>query len=164
MQHQQRPARGIAEGTSAPELNLSHLTVEGLYEIVVKQHQEDAGKSYFWQHGISRDFTVEGIGGRLDGPAMAYTPQLWNEFKKEFHIFLCTKNRKYTSLRKRLSKSGTNTQLAIVSSISAAVGGSFGVVAGSLIPVCAICLIAVLKMGKEAFCEAKELNVKVGPE
>jgi hypothetical protein len=118
-------------------------------------------------HGINPDVTVEEIGSQIDAPpgvAFARSPEYWNSLKTEFHILLCTKNRKYASVRKSLSKSGDKTQLTIVSAISAAVGGSFGVVAGSLVPLCAICLIAVLKMGKEAFCQARKLDVKVSPE
>ena len=84
-------------------------------------------------------------------------------FKNEFRILLCTKDKKYASVRKSLSQAGDKTQLTIVSAISAAVGASVGAVEGSLIPLCAICLIAVLKMGKEAFCRAEILDVKVRP-
>jgi hypothetical protein len=38
--------------------------------------------------------------------------------------------------------------------MAASVGASLGVVAGTLVPVFAFCLIAVLKMGKEAFCQS----------
>jgi hypothetical protein len=88
----------------------------------------------------------------------------WDAFKKEFHVLLCTKHRKYGKLRNNLAKSNDKAQLAVVSGISAAIAGSLGVVAGELVPICAICLIAVLKLGKEAFCQAKTLDVRVGPE
>jgi hypothetical protein len=51
-----------------------------------------------------------------------------------------------------------------VSEISAAVGGWLGVLAASLVLLCTIYLIAVLKMRKEAFCQAGKLDVRVGPK
>jgi hypothetical protein len=54
--------------------------------------------------------------------------------------------------------------MVIVSTIAADVAVNLGVVAGALVPFCAICLIAVLKLGTEAFCQAEQLDVSVGPE
>ncbi len=77
---------------------------------------------------------------------------------------LLSNDLKYASVKRQLSQSGGATQLAIVSTISAAIAASFGTVVGSLVPLCAICLIALLKMGKEAFRQAEYLDVKVRPE
>ncbi|SAL04042.1 hypothetical protein AWB81_06570 [Caballeronia arationis] len=86
----------------------------------------------------------------------------WDQLKSEFRLLLCTKDKKYQALRRDLAKTSSKSQLAVVSAISAAVGASIGVVAGALVPVCAICLIAVLKLGQEAFCQVKSLDVKIG--
>jgi hypothetical protein len=53
--------------------------------------------------------------------------------------------------------------MTIVSTIAAAIAGSVGITAGALVPICAICLIAVLKVGKETFCGMKDLDIKIPP-
>jgi hypothetical protein len=40
----------------------------------------------------------------------------WGRFKKELRIFLCTKDKKYVSIRNNLSEAANKTQLAVVSS------------------------------------------------
>jgi hypothetical protein len=83
----------------------------------------------------------------------------WSLFKKEFHAFLCTKDKKYAALRKQLFTSASRSQVAITSTISAAISQHVGLEAGILVPFCALCLIAVLKIGREAFCSGKYLDI-----
>ena len=79
-------------------------------------------------------------------------PNYWERVKEEIHILLCTNDQKYASLRHQLSSKGSRTQTAIVSTISAAVGAKAGFVAGAVVPLAALCLLAVLQLGKEAYC------------
>jgi hypothetical protein len=113
--------------------------------------------------GLDPELTIEQIGERYGPLDVTRGAAAWPLLKNEFRILMCTNDKKYASIRKEFSKAGSKTQLAIVSSIAAAVGASLGVVLGSLVPFCAICFIAVLKMGKEAFCHSYSLDVKVGP-
>jgi hypothetical protein len=148
------------DGVESNEL-LSGLTVEGLYDIAEQASREKPRLL------IRPEDKVESI-LRQTEPAIAGFVDMgepfWFEFKREFRILLCTKDKKYASVRKTLSSSSDKSQLAIVSTIAAAIASSWGIVAASLVPFCAICLIAALKMGKEAFCKAETLDVTVGSE
>jgi hypothetical protein len=153
---------GDAEG-----LATSGLTVEELYRIAAEN------ANYGFAHRgfvlkISPEFTIEEVGKQINRGEFGFQyfndPMYWVAFKKEFHILLCSKDKKYQKLRSNLAKSNEKGLLAVVWEISDAIAGSLGVVAGELVPICAICLIAVLKLGKETFCHAKTLDVRVGPE
>jgi len=62
------------------ELDLSGLTVDGLYEIA-----EEAGTNPAW--GIHPKDTAEKAGATLLGTSF------WEAFKREFHVLLCTKDK-----------------------------------------------------------------------
>lgn len=84
-------------------------------------------------------------------------PNYWELVKREFHVFLCTRNKKYAKLRSQLTKASHPTQTAVVATIAAAVAASLGVVAGAIVPLVALCLLALLRVGKEAFCAGQML-------
>ena len=112
--------------------------------------------------------TIEWLGNRLlpetiDGRGTAYAswPKYWVQLKNEFRILICTSDRKYYSLRKQLSAAGQKSHATIVSSIAAVMASQFGVVAGVLVPFCALLLLAMLKLGKEAFCVSAHLDFGV---
>jgi hypothetical protein len=92
-------------------------------------------------------------------PKPVWSVTYWAAFKTEFLIFLCTKNRKYQGLRRQVATYGRGSQVAAVGAISAAIGANTGVAAGVLTPIVIICLIAVLKLGKEAFCKAANIDL-----
>jgi len=133
----------------ATGMDLSGLSVQGLYDIVVAAHPP----SPIWD-AIPTHKTIDEVGEEISekfSPAYEIGPsplEYWERFKGESHLLLCTNNQKYAPLRKELSQYGGKTQLTIVSTIAASVAASVGVVAGAMVPLCAICLIAVLKMGK----------------
>jgi len=77
---------------------------------------------------------------------------LWKEFKDEFHLFLCTNDRKYSKLRKDLQSKGSKTTTVVVSLISASLAQHFGTSAGLIVPFCALCLYTVFKVGVNAYC------------
>jgi hypothetical protein len=97
------------------------------------------------------------------GAAFAIPPRYWERLKEEFRLFVCTKDKKYASLRKSLRTKAQRSQTVIVSTISAAMAHSVGVAAGILIPFCALCLLALARVGKEAFCTGIEREVRLGP-
>ncbi|MGB8657540.1 MAG: hypothetical protein WCE90_07110 [Candidatus Zixiibacteriota bacterium] len=102
--------------------------------------------------------TIDSLGWKLlpyaiDGDVCyRRPPEYWEQLKREFQLFVCAKDKKYAALRKKLAKSAKKSQTVIVSSIAAAMAAQFGVVAGVLVPFCAMCLIVLLRIGKEAFC------------
>jgi hypothetical protein len=85
----------------------------------------------------------------------------WHHVRSEFFILLCTKDTRYAALRRQLASKGKHTETAVVTTISAAVGSSIGLVAGALVPLVALCLLAVVKVGKEAYC-VKFKRIKIG--
>jgi hypothetical protein len=155
------------DNSDAALLTLQELSVEELLQIASRQSStsgwEPEQPFQLW-YGIDIHKSVEEIGAQMDDPpgvSFYSAPQYWDQFKKEFRLFLCAKDRKYSALRKELSQVGGRSQLVIVSTIAAGIAKSFGVAAGSLVPACAICLIAVIRMGKEAFCMAHRLDVPI---
>jgi hypothetical protein len=108
---------------------------------------------------------IDGIGNSalpvaIDGPVFyAVWPAYWQKLKDEFRLLLCTKDKKYSTVRKELGSAAKKSQTTIVSLVAATMATQFGVVAGVLVPFCALCLIAVSRLGKEAFCAAKELKI-----
>lgn len=77
----------------------------------------------------------------------------WPKVKEEFHVFLCSDEKKYDDLRKKLKSSASATSAPILSSIAAAIGSKLGFEAGAIVGFIAICLYALLKVGKEVYCE-----------
>ena len=60
-------------------------------------------------------------GGLGDGSMQPETAQeWWNRLKQEFRILLCTKDKKYAGLRRRFSATVNKSQVALTSTISAA--------------------------------------------
>jgi hypothetical protein len=90
-------------------------------------------------------------------------PKTWEALKEEFRILVCTKDKKYSSLRKKLGTTGAKSQTMIVSMIAAAMAPPLGVaVSAVLVPFCALVLLGLLKVGKEAYCRTTDLNIPVG--
>jgi hypothetical protein len=99
----------------------------------------------------------------IDGSSILYAswPEYWSRLKAEFRLLICTADPKYKKLRQQLSVAQKKSQTAIVSTIAAAMASEFGVVAGVLVPFCALCLIAAIRLGKEAFCTTARLETHV---
>jgi hypothetical protein len=131
------------------------LSEEELRDIVLRSHRRGLN----WSRADW--LTIDDVGLILDGgpePFVDYArpPSAkgnWRAVQDEFLIFLCSKEKKYASLKNKIKTAANKSQLAIVSMIAAAIGTNIGVAAGVLVPLCALCLIAVLKVGKESFCK-----------
>jgi hypothetical protein len=112
-------------------------------------------------HDMQPDAPIDELGTQLlpraiDGDAMyAFWPDYWEKLKHEFKVLVCTADKRYADLRKKLATSADKTQTAIVSAIAAAIAAQFGVVAGLLVPFVALCLIVLARTGKEAFCSTQ---------
>lgn len=117
--------------------------------------------------GYGRDASIDQVGNKLlpkaiDGDvSYGLWPRHWVQLKTEFRSFLCTKDKKYTTLRKQLATSKDKSQTAIVSMISAAMAVHFGVATGVLVPFCAMCLVVLVRVGTEAFCSSSEWNMRL---
>jgi hypothetical protein len=72
---------------------------------------------------------------RADPDAIYATPpEYWRQLKQEFRLFLCTKDKKYATLRRELGEKGKRSQTFVISALSAAMAHSLGVAAGVLTP------------------------------
>ena len=76
----------------------------------------------------------------------------WDLLKREFCLFLCKRDRKYSALHKSLDTAGNKSSTVVLTLISAAMSPHIGISAGVLVPFCAVCLYALAKLGKEAYC------------
>lgn len=100
----------------------------------------------------------------LSTAQFAFPPAYWKNLKNEFRLLVCTSDKKYAPLRKELGLENQRSQTVIVSMIAVALAHSVGVAAGTLTPFCALCLLALARMGKEAFCKSLDFDVPVRPK
>ena len=120
-----------------------------------------------WNMGISADPEVIAQfmyqGGPFPPQASAKVPRperedrrpdrkYWDFVKAEMHTFLCTNDRKYQPLWKKLKASSDTSTTAIVGIIATFLSQSLGVVSTLLTGFVAVCLYAAIKLGKEAYC------------
>jgi len=118
----------------------------------------------FLEYPDIKDLTIDEIGNkylprRIDGETLYnYWPTYWKDFKKEFRKFICSKDKKYLPLKKKLSSSSKETKVVLISIISAAFSKHLGILAGILVPFCAMCLLLVARIGIEAFCSDDKYN------
>lgn len=103
---------------------------------------------------LFRAFPIVG-GGKI--PKEAY----WARLKEEIHLLICTDDKRYAALRKKIAVGGGKSQTAIVGVIAAAIASNIGLLEGAVTPFVALMLIGVLEVGKNAFCAGAELNMKV---
>lgn len=97
------------------------------------------------------------------GVEHALPPRYWNQLKKEFWLLVCTDDTKYEATRRRLAETSGEGRTIIVAIVAAAVSEALGFAAGALTPFCVLCLIALLRLGKEAFCKSEDFGcIKLG--
>src|SRR5262249_53267496 len=72
----------------------------------------------------------------------------------ELYLFICTKDKKYSKVRKQLMTETGHTQLVIVTTIAAAIGASLGTIAAAVVPIVALFLKILLMCGTEGWCAA----------
>ena len=152
---------------------ISLLDEEFLVSILIQPNQKDGNMAYddFFKYikpiyiQVDPESTIDEIGNSqlpvaIDGQCDYFSwPEYWNELKREMVIILCTEDRKYINLRRKLKDSANKFQTTIVSTISAAMASQFGVVAGVIVPFISLCLIVLARAGKEAFCNSTEWNM-----
>ena len=77
----------------------------------------------------------------------------WDLVQKEIVKFLCTNDETYEELHQEIRKYSSKATTTIVSIISAAFSSVIGVSSGVIIPLCALALYTVTKVGISAYCE-----------
>lgn len=78
----------------------------------------------------------------------------WDRVKKEIRLLICTKDKKYSELRKRLSDAGKHSKAPVVGMISATLASSMGVAVGVISGLVAVAIFAILQIGINAYCAA----------
>jgi hypothetical protein len=116
--------------------------------------------------GRSLDYFAEAPKGELrfelrDGLDLEEAPNYWMRLKHEFKLLFCSDDKKYNALRKKISAVGSKSQTAVVPIVTAALATQIGVAAGILLPFCALLLLAILRMGMNAYCSGIEFDVPV---
>lgn len=76
----------------------------------------------------------------------------WLAVKQEMRLFLCTDDKKYKELWRRVKELDTKSTHAMVAMISAYLGSIIGVAGTAIAGFVALCLYGVVKIGKEAYC------------
>src|SRR5258708_1517562 len=108
--------------------------------------------------------TIEQLGERL--PILIgekQTKPYWTRLKHEFHLLICTTDKKYADLRRKIESEGGKTRTTIVALIAAGVAGTVGVAWGALVPFVALLMVAVMRLGKNAYCASLMLDVPIQP-
>jgi hypothetical protein len=132
------------------------LSEEGLIKIMARCQPSTWKNKTFEEFGREMSDAIDPV-DQPDGSPHKY----WYAVKKEIHILVCTEDKKYKGLREQLSKAGTKSQTAIVSMIAVALAGYVGTIAGLLVPMCALLMLAILKIGRHAFCAQDELSARI---
>jgi hypothetical protein len=76
----------------------------------------------------------------------------WELVKEEMGVFLCKNDKRYRALWKRIAALEKKSTTALVGVIAAFLGQVIGAPATLLAGFVAVCLYAVGKLGKEAYC------------
>jgi hypothetical protein len=137
----------MAEGSFA-ELLASTLTEKGLQEIVAQSAPDDLLKIF--SRPLDGSFAVMSMWRR--GPADE-GPGFGSKIREEMHLLICTSDRKYAKLRVEITKRARAGELVVVSTIAAVFAKNIGAAAGAMSAFIAVCLMVLLKVGKEAFCK-----------
>lgn len=142
-----------------------------LAEIDSRELTYEAPPLFAWEKGIAS--TVEDVansmyrGGLFSSQMSAHrTPpedsrpekKYWDYVKTEMRLFLCTDDKKYKSLWKQIDGMQKRSTTAVVGIIAAFLGSLLGAPATILAGFVAVCLYAVLKVGKEAYCSNTALQ------
>lgn len=79
-------------------------------------------------------------------------PTIWAAIKNEVYDLFCTKSTKYADQRKE----GRVTVKQLVTIVATAVSGHFSVPLGVVVGAVTLCLMCMLKMGQNAYCEVNK--------
>jgi len=118
-----------------------------------------------WRHDLlnSEDQVAQFMvyGGPMSPTASAGGPpsqdkrpdrRYWDAVKEEMHTFLCTDDKRYKDLWKRISDLESRSTTTLVGLIAAYLGSVLGAPATLLTGFIAVCLYGMIKIGKEAYC------------
>lgn len=76
----------------------------------------------------------------------------WRSVKEEVYLLLCTDDAKYSALLGRLTTTGRVTGPVVIAMIATAVSKELGFGTTLITPFVVLCLIAVVRVGTQAWC------------
>ncbi|MEP6872576.1 MAG: hypothetical protein ABI939_12110 [Anaerolineaceae bacterium] len=134
------------------EIDLSELTATAPPLIAWKLglvESEDQVAAFMYQGGpVSPQASAGRVRGEDHRPDRSY----WHAVKTEMHLFLCTDDKRYRELWKRIDAvegKGTTALVGVIATfLTATVGAPATLIAGFV----AVCLYGIGKVGKEAYC------------
>jgi hypothetical protein len=111
----------------------------------------------------ANEISIEAAGGLLASRAEPDVENLgasvlWRNFKKELRVLLCTDDREYAEVRKKIKDASKVTNTVIIPTIAAEVGHKIGVAAGVLTPFVALALLSIARIAKQMWCKASSEN------
>lgn len=98
---------------------------------------------------LTKDYNQQEV-VQLDNTKRKY----WASVKHEIELLICTKDKKYTELRKKLSVAVKHSEVSAVAMISATLASILGVAVGVISGLVAVVLFAIVKIGTNAYCAA----------
>ena len=110
---------------------------------------EDQVAAFMYRGGpVSPQASAGGKPGEDRRPDKRY----WEAVKAEMHLFLCTGDKRYRELWKRIDALEGKGTTALVGVIAASLGATLGAPATLVAGFVAVCLYGIAKLGKEAYC------------
>lgn len=105
--------------------------------------------AWSWLRDVAREKE-----GKSNDEFIPWMTLFWNSFKTEFRLFACTKDKKYKDLRAQIAKlAGQKGQLAIMSAVASGLAVQVGATVSTVLtPLCAICFLAAVRIGRESLC------------
>ncbi|HUG22641.1 hypothetical protein [Piscinibacter sp.] len=134
------------------EIDIGELTVSAppliAWKLGLVQSEDEVAA--FMYHGgpVSPTASVGGAPVEDRRPARSY----WEAVKTEMHLFLCSNDKRYRELWKRIDALEGKGTTALVGVIATFLGASIGAPATLIAGFVAVCLYGVAKLGKEAYC------------
>jgi hypothetical protein len=153
--------------------DLSGLSIAELYTIVLKSTPTSIGVAdrardiAIWRPIMTGE-SIEKIGSGINEPPglrRKFIPgqDYWSRFQREFRRFICSNDPNDVKRRKEIF--GQKSAYAVASAIAAQIGVALGSpLLAALVPICAMALIALLKIGKDALCGGVRWDVPLRPD
>jgi len=82
--------------------------------------------------------------------------KVFHAFVDKLHLLICTTDRKYANLRRKMAELNGKPAALIVSTLSAALAATLGIAAGILTPFVAIALHGIMVLGINTVCRMTE--------
>lgn len=134
------------------QVNLAELMVDAppliAWKLGIVEDEDSVAQFMYYGGPASPRASAGGPSGEDRRPDKSY----WQAVKKEMHLFLCTSDKRYTELWKRIDALENKGTTALVGVIATFLGASIGAPATLLAGFVAVCLYGAAKLGKEAYC------------